>query len=93
MNIIDKIKLYFKIKSCYEEVRSMEVKSGYKTTEFWLVVVSNIGNVVTACAGLIPPSTAVIVSAVLNCIYTILRSAVKNPDITTIVDNSTTVAK
>lgn len=62
-----------------------KMKTGYKTTEFWLVIITNLLAVVTAFNGLLDPKTAGIIVAVLNGLYAILRSVVKinTPDATT----------
>lgn len=61
------------------------MKNGIKTTEFWLVVVSNLITISGYLKGTIDPQTSTIVIAVLNSIYAILRTLAKNPDITTFV--------
>lgn len=63
------------------------MKSGIKTTEFWLVVITNLITVVGALKGIIPAEIATITITVLTAIYTVLRSLVKQPDITTIVES------
>jgi hypothetical protein len=88
MNIIDKIKILLKLKKALKEVQNMQVKSGWRSSEFWMTVLTNVSTLVGALNGVIDPKTAAIIVAVTNCIYSILRSAVKNPDITTVVDNS-----
>ena len=88
MNILEKIKILLKIKKSIKEVETMALKEGYKSTEFWLVVVSNLVNIVGALNGVIKPDTAAIILTILNAMYAILRTLVKNPDITTIIDNS-----
>lgn len=62
-----------------------EVKKGYKTTEFWLVVVSNLISIVGTLKGLIPADKCAVLLAILNGVYAILRSLVKQPEITTLV--------
>jgi len=60
------------------------MKSGIKTTEFWMTVATQVGTLITALNGIIPPTLAIIISASATCAYTILRSLVKNPEITTL---------
>ena len=60
------------------------VKPGYATTEFWLTVITNLITVVGALEGVINPETMAIILAVLNGVYGILRSLVKQPKITTL---------
>lgn len=52
-------------------------KAGYKTTEFWLTLTTNVIAVVEALKGVIPPETALVIMAVLNGIYTTLRTIAK----------------
>ena len=79
MNIILKLKLLLTLKkpasNLIQEVNKM--KDGYKTTEFWLTILTNLITIVTAIQGVIPPQTAAIILAVLNGIYTTMRSIVK----------------
>lgn len=52
-------------------------KPGYKTTEFWLTIVSNAIMILGALDGKIDPKVAAIALAVLNGVYTALRGYVK----------------
>lgn len=56
---------------------AQNLKSGLKTTEFWLVVVSNLLTIIAAMKGIIPPKTAAIVVAVLTGIHDVLRNLLK----------------
>jgi len=72
------------------------MKSGWKTSEFWTVVVANLITIVSGAKGLIPDQTGVIVVASLTAVYTILRSMVKMKNIpavniTGIDQNATTI--
>jgi hypothetical protein len=58
-------------------VKEAYVKSGWKTTEFWLAVLSNIATVVPALGGLIPPEKAATILAVVNGLYGIVRALTK----------------
>lgn len=93
MNILQKINILLKVlntkNKIEKELKDMN-KPGWQTTEFWLCVLSNIGALITALTGIIDAKTATIISAVVTCVYAILRTLGKNPDITTLVDNSTT---
>jgi len=62
------------------------VKPGIYTTEFWLTVITNLITIITTLKGMIPAETATIILAILNGLYTILRSLVKQPNITTLVE-------
>jgi len=87
MNIIQKIKLLLKVKKSAGNVKEAYMKSGVKTTEFWMTVVSNLVTIIGALGGNIEPEKAAILLAVLNGIYSVLRSLVKQPEITTVVNN------
>lgn len=63
------------------------MKSGIKTTEFWLIIITNIITIINGLQGLIDAKTATIILAILNGIYTTLRTLSKNPEITTIIKN------
>jgi len=85
MNIFQQIKLLLLLKKVGKEIKegwSKEVKMngvkpGWKTTEFWLVVVANLMNVVGALKGLVKPEIATIAVTVLDGLYAILRTFAK----------------
>ena len=52
-------------------------KPGVQTTEFWLTLLSNAAAVVGALKGVIPPETAAIIMAVINSVYSTLRTLAK----------------
>jgi len=62
-------------------------KPGYRTTEFWLTLVSNVASVLAMVSGVLPPKYGVPVMAVSNMLYAILRTLVKEPNITTLVEH------
>jgi len=69
------IKAFFKIK---REVKKMkEIKAGYKTTEFWLSILSSVAAIYFAVENLIPPEIAAKITALITMIYTIARAIVK----------------
>jgi hypothetical protein len=55
------------------------MKSGWRTTEFWITVATNVGIVAAAAAGVVPPRYAAIVSAVSVAAYSIARGLAKQP--------------
>ena len=79
MNPFQEIKLWLKLRKpvnkLLTEVKGM--KSGYKTTEFWMSVTAQLLAVAGALGGVLDPKTAAIVVAVLNAIYAILRTVAK----------------
>ena len=53
------------------------MKTGWKTTSFWLVVLLNVIGLATAVQGLISPLVALVTLALLNTAYGTLRSIEK----------------
>ena len=83
MNILTKIKLALQvkgfIKTDLKEATTMNgTKPGWKTSEFWLTVASQVTIVWGSVQGLVPPKYAVIASAVGTMVYTILRTLAKS---------------
>lgn len=82
MNIVTKIKILLRIKAPVEglikEINKMS-KSGWKTTEFWLVIITNLLGVVGALKGILGDEVVTIALTVLNSIYAILRTLSKTP--------------
>lgn len=54
-----------------------EVKPGFKTTEFWLTIATNVAAVVSTVAGALPPEKAGILMAIANGIYAATRAFAK----------------
>ena len=67
---------------------NVAIKSGWKTTEFWVTVVANLIVVVGALGEVIPADTAAVIIAVLNGVYGVLRALIKAPEITTLVNGT-----
>lgn len=63
--------------SAADEIKGAYVKSGWKTTEFWLAVLSNVATVIPALSGVIPAEKAAMILAVVNGIYGIVRGLTK----------------
>jgi hypothetical protein len=61
------------------------MKSGWKTTEFWLAVLTAAGTAVGALSGLIPAELAVKITTIISAVYATLRTLAKSPEITTLV--------
>jgi len=66
------------VSKAVNEVKEGNLKSGWKTTEFWLTVLTNAGAIVTALNGVLDPKTAAIIMAVVNGVYSVLRAALKS---------------
>lgn len=82
MSFFQKIKLLLKLRGPAEELikevsKVNKVKSGYLTSEFWLTVISNLITIAGALNGILDAKTAAVVLAVLNGLYTTLRTVAK----------------
>jgi hypothetical protein len=53
------------------------MKSGIKTTEFWLTIITQVLVIFSALKGLMKPETALVISAVLDGVYAALRTYAK----------------
>lgn len=61
-----------------KEAKAMDgSKPGYKTTEFWMHLLTNATTIVGALQGVIPPQTAAVILAVANGVYGVLRTIAK----------------
>lgn len=81
MNFIEKIKLLFKlntvINSEIKEIKSMDIKSGWKTSEFWGKVAAQAATIWAAVGGFVPPKYAAVIVVAAEGIYTIARTLLK----------------
>ena len=77
MNIIQKIKLYFKVQKEVKRIREGAMKSGWKTTEFWLTIIGSGVAIFSAVGGLIPADLSAKIVGVAIMTYTIARAIVK----------------
>lgn len=56
------------------------LKAGYKTTEFWLTVATEVGILAAAVADALPPKWAAVASAASGAAYAVARGLAKvNP--------------
>jgi len=51
--------------------------NGFKSTEFWATVLTNVGVVAAACTGVLTPRYAAVASAVSVAAYSIARGLAK----------------
>lgn len=82
MTLWKKVKLIFGLRKVVnqtiKEATHMEgTKPGYKTTEFWLNILTNIITIVGTLKGVIPEQTAAIIIASANGIYGVVRAIAK----------------
>lgn len=61
------------------QVSSMTVKPGWKTTEFWMTALTNLGLVLAACVGVLPPQYAALAGALSQVAYNVSRGLAKRP--------------
>lgn len=54
------------------------MKPGYKTTEFWLTLATNVAAILAALAGALSPEKAAICIAVSNGLYSAARGFAKS---------------
>jgi hypothetical protein len=62
------------------------VKTGWKSTEFWFTLLANVASIVTMLADVLPPEIGIPLMTGLNGLYAILRTLIKAPEITTLVE-------
>ena len=77
MKVLKKIKLYFKVQKEVKRIREGAMKSGWKTTEFWLTVIGSGVAIFSAVGGLIPADLSAKIVGVAIMTYTIARAIVK----------------
>lgn len=83
MNIFQKIKALFAVKSTTEEIYKEATmptasgKPGWKTSEFWVEAATKIGILWGAVSGLLPPKWAAIIAAAGTAVYVIARTIAK----------------
>lgn len=53
------------------------MKKGYKTTEFWVTILTQVATIGTAVAGLLPPDRAAILVGLSQAAYAISRGLAK----------------
>lgn len=59
------------------EQQILEVKPGYKTSEFIIMILTNVGVVTATLAGNLPGKWAVICGIISTCAYSISRGLAK----------------
>jgi len=77
MGILDKIKALFVLNKEFNKIKEAKMKSGFRTTEFWLTALTSLLSVYGAVSGLIPQDLALKIVAGIIMVYTIARAIVK----------------
>ncbi|HET9146137.1 MAG TPA: hypothetical protein VFN81_08630 [Sphingomicrobium sp.] len=77
MNLLEKLKALIVLNRAVGVIEEANVKSGWKTTEFWMTVATNVTTVIGALKGVVPDKAAAIAVAVSTCIYTVARALTK----------------
>lgn len=84
MSLWDKVKSFFAVKKFVETeikgAKNMDAtgKPGWKTTEFWLTMLTNLIAIIGSLKGVIPTETATIILAVANGVYGVIRAITKS---------------
>jgi hypothetical protein len=53
------------------------VKSGFKTTEFWVTNLASVGAILASVAGFLPPQYAALATALAGGLYAVSRGLAK----------------
>jgi hypothetical protein len=82
MNLFNWLSVFLKVRKPVEdmidEAKQMNsIKEGYKTTEFWLNMATQIATLWGAVQGFIPPKWAAIISTAGIAVYTVARTILK----------------
>ena len=75
MNPIKKLKILLALNKAHREISML--KTGWKTTEFWMSVLSIVGGLGLQVGGLIPGNAGAIIAAVAGGAYQISRGLAK----------------
>jgi hypothetical protein len=77
-----KLMLLWKIRKPVEDVSKdlKEIKRGYKSVAFWLVLVGHLGALAAAAQGALDPKIALIANTVLAVLYNVLRASTKSQE-------------
>lgn len=78
----EKLMLLLKAKKPAEDVANdlKEIKRGWKTPYFWLVLIGHLGALVAAAQGVLDPKLALILNTVLAVLYNVLRGVNKSQE-------------
>jgi hypothetical protein len=63
-----------------QTVRRRRRKPGYKTTEFWCMLLFQVGSVCAAISGVLEPEPAAILVAFSNAAYAVSRGITKSKE-------------
>lgn len=75
--MLKKIIAFFVLRKQINKIKEVLMKSGIKTSEFWVTVITCALNVWGAIQGLIPHNWAIWVITIAGAIYTISRGIAK----------------
>lgn len=79
MGLIEKLKLLFKVRKPATDIINQvaNVKSGWKTWQFWATFVGSLGALAASLKGIIPLEGSLITTTALTFLYNVLRGATK----------------
>lgn len=85
MKLLDKLKGLLALNRAANNIQeaykmNSTIKPGWKTTEFWMAVATNVIAVVGTLKGVIPPDHASLIIAIANAVYGIARAITKASD-------------
>ena len=80
--MLQKLMLLWKARKPAQDVAGdlKEIKRGWKTVSFWLVLVGHLGALAAAVQGSLDPQTALILNIALATLYNMLRSISKSQE-------------
>lgn len=55
----------------------LRIRRGIRTTEFWILILSNVAIIAAAFEGVLPPKWAAIATAISSSTYSITRQLIK----------------
>jgi len=76
MNIIEKVKLFIKVKKpATDLIKEMkEVKTGWKTIGWWISISATLGTIVTTLAGYLPAEVGLVATVAITALYQSVRA-------------------
>lgn len=74
---IQQIRLALAARSGLNKIKEAKVKSGIRSSEFWIVVATVVASIWGAAGGLVSPELTTKIVGIVVAIYTIARTVVK----------------
>ena len=80
MNIFDKIKLALSVRKAINLLKGKNMKTGWRTTEFWVTLAGVVGMLWAGFMSFLPAETVAQIVGFTVGLYTIARTVVKMTD-------------